>query len=219
MNPTFDSSVRGLIRLLSPVFVALLAGCATVGPKPLQNSAYPESALPAQWQLEGKLASTGLGAANFTWQQQGSDLFIAIHAPLGAGAARIRLVDGKLAVSSGDGDYGDQAAREWLALNGLAVPYQALPYWVQGLPHPDLSITPVATKTSYVKSFEQAGWQITVKRRRAVACVNLPERMEIRRAEVRLKFGGMRWQWQRPAERGGPQLFSKPQVAAACAHD
>ena len=206
--------------LLATALLLNVAGCVMTGSNEpgVLEPLYPESALPEQWRLQGKLATSGLGAANFSWQQNADDLTIAIHAPLGAGAAKVKLQEGKLSVVTSEGDYADQEARAWLAANGLAVPLEALALWIQGLPYRHLPTQSVATKPNYVKAFKQAGWVVTVKRQRQQQCLNLPDRMEIQQGELRLKFGGMRWEWQQVAT-SGPKLFSLPSLALDCSNE
>lgn len=190
----------------------LLAGCASFGGgKQLGNSAAP---LPSNWTLQGKLASRGVGAANFSWAQNGRDSDIRIHAPLGAGAAHIVVKNGELWVDAGDQQYSHDEAWQWLRANGLGVPYRALPHWVQGLPYAKMAHRRVAENV-----FEQAGWQITLRKLGTTNCRVLPERMVIEKADLRLKFGGMRWQWSGASDQGGPSLFSQSKSAAeGCAH-
>lgn len=195
------------------LLAGLLAGCATVGgPNMTGDAGKPSSTseLPKRWQLAGKMASSGLGAANFTWQQQGSDIEIAIHAPLGMGAARLAVKSGKFYVETSEGVYQDREAREWMRHYDLEVPYQAMPYWMQGLAYPRLAVSRVDEK-----SFQQAGWIITVKRKSSVNCVTLPERLMIQNGEIRLKFGGMRWDWQNQ-QSSVPKLFAQPKTAQDC---
>lgn len=190
----------------------LLAGCASLGGnQPVPNKV---SSLPSAWNLQGKLASQGVGAANFNWVQVGKDSEIRIHAPLGAGAARVVVKGGQLQVDTGDKQYSHDEAWQWLSANGLGVPYQALPYWIQGLPYKKMNYRRLADNV-----FEQAGWRITLRKLGSTHCRVLPERMVIENGEVRLKFGGMRWQWETSANSSAPSLFNKAELASeACSH-
>lgn len=195
-------------RFLMMAAVMLLAACTTLGVKPQNPTS--QSQLPEQWSLQGKLASKGLGAAVFRWQQNGGDSEIAISAPLGAGAAKISYVGGQLTVRAGDQALQHQAAQYWLQANGLAVPLDALALWVQGLPHYRL---PAGKQDA--NRFVQAGWSVAVRKWQTVNCIELPNRMRVEKGDAVLKLGGMRWKLQTDTAPTGPTLFNKP-AASEC---
>jgi outer membrane lipoprotein LolB len=191
----------------SVLLLALLSACSSLPSQPLNEQR--QSALPSQWQLQGKLASKGLGAAVFNWQQQGRDSVITISAPLGAGAARIRYQDGRLSVQSGEQQLQNAEARQWLQANGLTVPLDALAAWVQGLPAAGMPFHRVPE----ADVFTQAGWKITVRKWQSQQCARLPSRLKVENgAGATLKLGGLRWRWQTES---APSLF-KPQQTKAC---
>lgn len=190
-------------RIVAVAFAAILmAACAHV-PTNTQHSA-GVSELPNNWQVSGKLATQGMGAANFKWQQRGAGFELAISAPLGAGAAKIIYRRGELTVNLGDQQLDHYAASEWLQTQGLAVPLKALQYWIQGLPAPRLSYAGLPNTTG----FEQAAWRVSLRRMATVNCVLLPSAMRIAKGDVLLKLGGMRWQWSAVGAAAVPSLFS-----------
>lgn len=196
------------ISLIS-ILLLLLSSTACVSLGLQQGAGAEKSPLPNSWQLRGKLASRGMGAASFTWQQTGKNNIISISAPLGAGAARIEYIKGQISVNTGSEQLSHDDAVRWLQLQGLAVPFDALAWWVQGLPVPRLA----RQRSTDGRSFEQAGWKVTVRKLVTVDCRQLPSRLHIENGETLLKLGGLKWQWRELGTEEGPTLFGGQQLA------
>lgn len=214
LQAIFQAKRRQPVLPVMLLFVLLLgtAGCANLGVRP--GAAAEKSALPSSWQLRGKLASRGMGAAGFTWQQTRRDSTISISAPLGAGAARIKYVANRIAVNTGKVQLGHEDAVQWLQLQGLAVPFDALAWWVQGLPVPRLP----RQWSGDGRSFVQAGWTVTLRKLVMVDCLKLPSRLTIGKGDTLLKLGGLQWQWRKLNTATGPSLFSN-NSAQECADE
>ncbi len=192
--------------IFTALLLALLSACTTLPSR--SSSEQSQTPLPASWQLQGKLASSGLGAAVFNWQQQQADSVITISAPLGAGAARISYQDGQLLVRSGEHQLRNADARQWLRANGLTVPLDALAFWVQGIPAAGMPYR----QAKGADSFAQAGWKITVRKWQTQDCARLPSRLKVENGEgATIKLGGLRWRWQADAR---PSLFGSAQKGA-----
>lgn len=187
---------RYLGLLLALVF---LSACASL--KPQADSNLRHTPLPAQWQLQGKIASQGIGAAIFYWHQQGADVELKINGPLGTGAARIVRRDGRLSVTTPEQTLDHQQAQLWLLQRGLALPFEAISAWLQGRPHAELAWRWI--KAPHV--FEQAGWQVTIRKWQSQRCLRLPSSLKLEADGLLLKMAGLRWSWQESAM---PSLFS-----------
>lgn len=189
-----------MLRLLIVVTVMLMAGCSTMARVPTAQQGI--EVLPSPWTLTGKMATKGLGAAVFRWQQDGSDTVIHISGPLGAGAAKVAYMQGELSVQTGEQTLQQQDAEYWLYLNGLSVPFDALAYWVQGLPFGSRGLV-----MNDAGRFSQAGWDLEVRGWQWEQCHHLPSKMRVSQGDITLKLGAMRWQLPE-SQVGGPSLFS-----------
>lgn len=160
-RPTFAR-----IRLAASLLLAtLLAACQTPPPAPLQLPAAQLSQL-QQWQghFSIKLGAWRQQAADgqsFTFYlQSGSDTGqLDLMTPLGTQLAQVNWNPQGSRIQSSEGTQQfDSIGAMSQELLGENVPILALPFWLQGIPSPDL---PSATVAEDHSGFNQAGWQIT----------------------------------------------------------
>jgi len=156
------------IRYALCVAVTLLTvGCASVSSTVSTTPPATETATTPRWALQGQMSiklaawldqpAQGVTVGYFL---EGSDEAgqMALMTPLGSQMARVEWQPDSVWLDDGR-QRRPFASPEALSeqLFGEALPLQALPWWMQGLPAPGLPHQP----TSDGAAFEQVGWRIT----------------------------------------------------------
>jgi outer membrane lipoprotein LolB len=168
-----------------------LAGCATV-PPPTEPAPSPDPAELQQWTARGRLAlSAGEqgGSGSFVWAQDGSTSRLDLRGPLGAGGLQVVSSPDGLELSDGAGRSVDaEAARAALrARLGADLPLDSLPYWMLGVPAPEVPATVTDAEAPPRRVIEQAGWRIDYDAFTTAAGAALPQRFTATRENVRVK--------------------------------
>ena len=128
--------------------------------------------------------------ARLRWQQEGARSQVALDGPLGVGGAQIELDGQTLTVRTASGQQlNDEAARsELLTRLGFEPPLQSLRYWIQGVPDPASPADEALDEQHRLASLRQAGWEIDYGSYSSAAGQWLPERMALRRDDVRVRL-------------------------------
>ena len=189
------------LGILLAGFVVLLAGCSTATRRPdvtrsIESRAQLASL--AYWRATGRVAvkvgEDGL-TAQFDWQQSGERGHLGLHGPFGAGAVEVALAPEHISISTG-GEPAMELDAPFEALDalmvmhcGFAVPFEAMRYWVTGVPQPGLASRGDAS------DFEQLGWRVLIERVGWVpgAPAALPSRLEITRGDTRIRWLVDQW--------------------------
>lgn len=199
------------MRRLWPAFCGalLLAGCATTRPAPELLPASAQEALLRDlpgFELQGRVAARAGdqgSTPSLSWVQQADESLLRLSGPFGSGGLTVQYSPGSLRVASSRGDEyeGDDAAAILSAQLGLVPPFEALRYWVLGLPAPGEA--PTDRKVNAVgrlADLTQLGWHIRYERWTALAtdtgAVQVPELLTATRADLRLKLVVDRWKLQ-----------------------
>lgn len=200
-SPFFGCEKRLTVLLVLGV---ALSGCATP-PRP----APPKQALSAwlnqpwqleKWQVRGriavKIAERGY-SGGLRWEQDGDEFDLSLQGPLGRQAfrlaghpERVRVTDEAGAESVTEDP--EQLMREEF---GWSVPLDALPYWVRGLPAPELAVKSIERDAAgLLRACEQAGWQLRIETFSDVSGLSLPRRIDLVRGAVRVRLVLREWQ-------------------------
>jgi outer membrane lipoprotein LolB len=185
----------------------LLAACATprLSHKPLQ--AFEQEALLrglSGFGLEGRAAARagdeGWPSATLSWIQQAGESRLRFSGPLGTGGLTMVFAPGSLLVSNSDGaSYRDGEAEEILSSQlGFVPPFEALRYWVLGLPAPGEGPTDRhGDARGRLAEITQRGWRIRYERWTGVATrageVQLPQLLVATHEDLRLSLVVNRW--------------------------
>jgi len=185
---------------------ALLAACAAVPPqRPTAESERLWSLRVASlsglrdWGFSGRVAVQADEEgwhANLQWRQRPDRYDIRILAPLGQGAAWLHGdARGVRLRTAGNGDHyaadPETLLREQL---GWQVPVSGLRYWVVGLPDAGAAAVKVLDADGRLVRLRQAGWDIEFQRYRVVDGMQLPDRIAL--SNARLKVRVLIDQWQ-----------------------
>lgn len=184
----------------------LLAGCATsrVSREPLSTQAQ-EILLRglSGFQLEGK-ASVQAGEdavdPNVSWRQRGAEASFRFSAPLGMGTMLLEYGPQTLRVTTSRGEElaGAEAEQALAAQLGFAPPFEALRFWVLGLPAPgDPPVEQSTDADGRIVAMTQQQWQVRYDSWTDVATptglARLPRKLTARRAGLRLVLFVKRW--------------------------
>lgn len=118
-----------------------------------------------QWEVKGKLAvkthKRG-GQANMLWKRDGEDHNINLYGPLGGGRVVLtRDRDGATLRDVKKRTYHATTAEELLyRVAGWQVPFQAMRYWVLGVPDPDEEYERSVDDWGRLQMLRQSGWEV-----------------------------------------------------------
>jgi outer membrane lipoprotein LolB len=76
---------------------------------------------------------------------------------------------------------------------GWHLPVAALPYWLRGIPAPQIAVDELALESERLSLLRQAGWEISVQRYGRFGDLDLPVRLQIRHEERLVRLVIRRW--------------------------
>ena len=181
--------------------LALLGACAAapVTP-PATNWQAHRDALTAldNWQLRGKLAVATQNTAdsvNVSWSQTSAITELILSGPIGWGRASIRS-DGHTLQLERNGEKSTVMLSDERALQqllGWPMPVALLPWWIRGLPAPDLPADVLELQEGKLKVLAQQGWQLTYERYQQVGELQLPGKIRFHSAGAEGKILIKQW--------------------------
>ena len=185
------------IALFLSSLIIFLSGCASVAPK-APDTTTPwktrERALSAlnHWQLSGKIAVIApqdSGSATVDWQQTAEQYRITLLAPLGAGGMTLTGSDHHILLKTTDGKVAEASSPEALLREngGLNIPVSNLRYWIRGLPAPGSNPQLQFDTFGRVSRIQQGGWNIDYLSYTRAYGLDLPSRMNITAAALKIK--------------------------------
>jgi outer membrane lipoprotein LolB len=192
---------------LAWVPVVALAGCVTtprlpqVPLEPAQQRAVLQEL--AQFSLAGRVGVVTPDAQGFNasmdWRQQRDQAKVKLSGPLGAGSLQVEYSPAQLRVTSRGDTLLDAEAEQMLARElGFMPPFDALRYWIRGLPAPGpAGAVETLDAAGVLQQLEQQDWLIKFERHVAVKAaagtVQLPARLTATRDGLRLRLVVDRW--------------------------
>ncbi|MCX2982484.1 outer membrane lipoprotein LolB [Halieaceae bacterium IMCC14734] len=170
------------------LMLALLGACAAAPLTPAgadwQTNRDALTALD-NWQLRGKLAVVTQDSAdsvNVNWNQQGAITHLILSGPIGWGRASINS-DGQTLQLERNGETSTvmlDDERALVRLLGWPMPVALLPWWIRGLPAPDLPVDVLELQQGQLRVLSQQGWQLTYERYQPVGELQLPSKIRFR---------------------------------------
>jgi outer membrane lipoprotein LolB len=151
-----------------------------------------------QFQFSGRMAIV-VAEEGFTatvrWQQQMAQSAVQLNGPLGLGGASVQFDGQQLEVRNAQGEVlNDSAAQsELIQRLGFEPPFEELRYWLQGVPHPGSTAQELLDAEQRLSVLRQNDWEIQYPAYQAVAGQWLPARVQLTRAEVRVKVIIAEW--------------------------
>jgi outer membrane lipoprotein LolB len=134
--------------------------------------------------------------ARLRWQQSGPVSELALDGPLGAGGLRLTSDGTQLVLTNARGERLDaEAARAEVERRlGFEPPLASLRYWVLGVPDPASAASEELDSEARLARLEQNGWNIEYSSYAPVDGRWLPQKLTLRRDDVRVRLLIERWQ-------------------------
>lgn len=189
--------------------VLLLAACST-GPRLAPEMPVPpadwqgrRAALLAidHWSVSGRVGVSsrrGAWSATLHWAQRKDAYDVSLFGPFGQGAMQLRGDrDGGVLRTSDNKAYAAQDMTRLLSERlGVPIPLRGLRYWARGLPVPDAARRFAFDRQGRLAWLEQLGWRVVYLRYMPVHGVQLPQRIDIQRDDVRVKLVIFQWHFE-----------------------
>lgn len=193
-----------IARIGTVLLVAWLAGCQTMPAMREPTAPIPWDARRAELQqrdrfeLRGRVAVAAAGQgfnARLRWEQAGTKAQLALDGPLGVGGVQVVSDGATLTVANSKGERLDsEAARSELTNRlGFEPPIDSLRYWVLGVPDPSQPAEETLDSDQRLVSLQQNGWQIDYTKYVAVGNRWYPQKMTLKRGDVRVRLVVDNW--------------------------
>lgn len=189
------------IKLITIIVIfTSLAACTTLTPtQPATSVAANETKLQA---IKGWTVFGAIGAhnkqkawrANLRWQQHGAQYTMNFFGPLGAGAVVLTGAPDKVTLRTQKQLLTANNPEELLQKEvGWRVPVSNLYYWVRGLSVPGKDAQKHYDKNNHLATLQQDGWQVVFENYSRVRGIDLPGKIIIDKAPLRLRVVIKRW--------------------------
>lgn len=172
----------------------LLSGCQLT---PLSPSTEQDVAQLTHWQANGRFAYKTPhdgGSASVRWQQQNDHGELHFSGPMGFGSATLHWQPGfaKLTTSKASTN-APSAETLTYELTGLALPADALLYWLRGLPWPHAEASLVRNTQGHPQRLTQLNWQLEYDRWQQIDGYWLPHRLKAKHNSDSFTFVIQHW--------------------------
>lgn len=190
-----------LVGLL--LVVAWLGGCSRLPGRqePLPWSLGERQALYElqSWHWQGRIGvhtEADAWQANLDWEHERDQDRLRLSGPLSQGMVSIVLQKDLMYINEGGGvtHLSRDPESELYERLGFAVPLSSLRYWMLGVPEPNRDFTPLPEGGAVGGGFSQSGWILRTEDYVLVGNRNLPRKMSIQRAGVKLKLVADHWE-------------------------
>ncbi|WPP00665.1 lipoprotein insertase outer membrane protein LolB [Pseudomonas sp. HR96] len=204
--------------------IALLAGCAGIGPREAVEgqgntqqwnlNKAPLGQLDG-WEINGKVgirAPRDSGSGTLYWLQRQDYYDIRLSGPLGRGAARLTGRPGKVSLEvAGQGKY-DADSPETLLQDqlGWRLPVSNLVWWVRGLPAPQSKSRLTLDGNSRLARLEQDDWTVEYLSYTEQNGYTLPDRIKLHGKDLDVTLVVKDWQPRRLGQAAAPTPGAVP---------
>jgi len=184
-----------VIRSGCVVLVAMLlvTGCASVPKESVTPGGKPDALWQArrtelealtQWQLSGRVAirtADSGTSANLRWEKEAQQTQIDLFGPFGGGKIRLWVdpVNAQLRDGQGRIFEAPSASQALFDATGWHIPFEALGYWIRGLPAPGEIRSMQTDARGALVTLSQAGWDIAYREYGAFGETVLPRKIRI----------------------------------------
>lgn len=172
-----------MLRIVSLIFMLLLAGCASSPHKSLQVR--PAQSEMSAYAFNGRVVTRHEGersSAGVRWTHKGAEDEILLLAPLGQTVARIFSdAQGVLLETSGKQYFEQDAETLTERVLGWHLPLSGMRYWVLALPATGSEAAVERAQNGQISVLRQDGWEINYTRYAEETARSLPLRMTLQR--------------------------------------
>jgi len=183
----------------------LVTGCAQIPQVPAQKVSWlihqQQLEHLTNWSLSGKLAiitPEERHSLNIYWAQAGNDFHITLTTFLGATVLDIKKtpIGTQIIDNNGEHFFAEDSEALIKQLSGLVIPIDVLQQWIKGNPS---NASYQLNKNNQVESLaghdlKNAYWSINYQQYMQVQGFYLPQKLQLKRLDLRLKFAISQWQ-------------------------
>jgi outer membrane lipoprotein LolB len=209
-KPLLSCNTGAARGMAAALMLLMLAACATT-PAPPRTMLPPEAQQEllrglAEFSLNGRVVirsgDQGGDPTPMVWQQVGEQTTVRLSGPMGMGSLTVSWRPGALRLTGGKGeDFVDAEAEQVLIDQlGFIPPFEALRFWVLGLPAPgELPTQHSVADSGRISELVQQGWQIRYDERWMIVAadggsgVELPRLLNVTRDDLRLRLVVDKW--------------------------
>ena len=196
----------GKLPLASALLVVFLAACAGQQPKTPAAASWEEHSARLRelthWTAEGKIALRSAKqseSASMRWLQEGAVSRLILSGPLGVAATSFYSDGRSLVIRQGEDVTTWDLQSETAILEretGWDLPLLALPYWIKGMPAPDLDVqgSEPGPDPALLHMLRQDGWEIQYESYANYGRLTLPTRLQLRHNDSTLRLVIRDWQ-------------------------
>lgn len=150
-------------------------------------------AIPKEWQVVGRIGMIHGGDGwhgNLNWMQKERNFNASIAGPFGSTAAEFIGTGDTFQLKAPTGEVVDgEKLTAWQQKNfGGPFPVRALPYWIHGMPSPDIKGAVVKGKDGSVDEIAQDGWVIRYPRWTEFKGQVMPSKVDLSKGNVKMKL-------------------------------
>jgi outer membrane lipoprotein LolB len=193
-----------LLLWVGASLITLLSGCATTSYEAINSDEFkfakPSLSQLDNWKINAKLGirtATDAQSMHMLWQQQGEKYQLRLNGPLGFGSAYIVGDSEQAEIQKGEQLITANPQQLTMQLTGIPLPITALSWWVKGLVSPNhTSATSIQrAQTGQLKSFNQAGWQISILKYSQTGPYLIPKKIAGRQGDLSFKLIISDWEF------------------------
>ena len=150
------------------------------------------------WGLVGKISlddGDRGGSGRLQWDVEPGQSELDFHGALGRGAWHLQIGEEGALLKMADGSEETAASVAELIQDsvGWPVPFEALQWWVRGLPAPGAIESEQLGPDGLLVSLRQFGWSVDFNRYESVGGVGLPVRLKATQDQYRVKLAVRHW--------------------------
>lgn len=180
---------------LSVVVAMLLASCATSSQRQAMDFVLQQR-VPTQisnpWGVDGKISISGQQhlAATIQWRSTSNKQTVQLLGAFGQGRAFVELTqDGMVLDITGKPRQYFVGKQGVAVIDGVAMPFAALGFWLRGLPSPHLLYSETA------QGFIQSSWQVQYGQMQWHKRYLVPRKITVSNKNTTIKLIIKQWQW------------------------
>lgn len=195
---------KKLWHTLPLILISLyLNGCSSLQEKPSEPLSWKEhqhNITPLNnWVLRGKLgikSANKSGSASLYWQQSDNHYQIQLDGPFGQGKIRLQGSAKQMRLERSNQEAIETNHPETLLLKelGWTLPIEHIPFWVKGLPAPDVNIDKQQITNGTLNQLQQGGWTLQYSRYQISNEALLPGKIIMSKDHVKLTLIAKQWQ-------------------------
>lgn len=191
---------RSLFVFLLTMGLASCANMAPPAPSVHINTDTRQASLNQikHWQISGKIAvqtSKDSGSATVNWLQNQKSFQLTLMGPLGTNSLKLSGSDHQVTLETANGKTFSAATPEQLLAKqwGFNVPVSYLHYWIRGLPVPNVPADSQFDTYGRLSTLKQEDWQVLFLAYTRVASIDLPAKIAITSAALKVKIIVYQW--------------------------